>query len=685
MQSKNKRLSILSNLEEFAFYGLPDFDHEQRHQFFTFEPQEWNLIETCSSLHTKIYCALQIGYFKAKNTFFKFSLHKISQDDIGFIITRYFKDQIFSISTITKYEYYFQQQKICKLFEYKIWSNDFLTEINDRAKMIVKRDISPNFIANELLFYLKNQKIVRPGYTALQDIVSSALIQERNRLKLTLQSHLTEEHRKSLDQLYENDKTISELASLKQDPKNFGTSMMRVELQKYHVLKPLYQMAKTIFPHLDISQQNIDHYASLAHHYSVYDLDRFEDEQAYLYLLCYVFKRYQKVNDTLVDAFDFQVKRLEMDIKAKSTLNFYEENLDKQIGRLILLYADDNLSDSLTLGETRQKAFEILPKDSIRSVGEKMMKKPQRKTEMQWKERDKAIQSYKRHLRRLFVDIDFSSLIENNPLLEAIQWMKEAFTKKQSLLQQPSNDFPNSFISKRLEPYLITGGSNGKKINANRYEILVYRQIAKQIQTGALHIGDSIRYRTFYHELVPLKEKENILKTLDIPWLKTPCEDQLDLLFKELHSLWKKFDSSLKKGNLKHFKYDPLKKEVIWTKPKETREREEERQQTFYEKLPICDVADVLRYVNDECGFLSSLTPLKPRYKKQKTDEDQLIAVIIAQAIGIGNYKMAQTSDISYRALETTYEQYIRLLTGSCGRTPKNVSSELGSLPKVFF
>jgi len=101
MQSKNKRLSILSNLEEFAFYGLPDFDHEQRHQFFTFEPQEWNLIETCSSLHTKIYCALQIGYFKAKNTFFKFSLHKISQDDIGFIITRYFKDQIFSISTIS--------------------------------------------------------------------------------------------------------------------------------------------------------------------------------------------------------------------------------------------------------------------------------------------------------------------------------------------------------------------------------------------------------------------------------------------------------------------------------------------------------------------------------------------------------------------------------------------------------
>ena len=71
----------------------------------------------------------------------------------------------------------------------------------------------------------------------------------------------------------------------------------------------------------------------------------------------------------MVDAFDFQVKRLETDIKAKSTSNFYEENLDKQIGRLILLYSDDNLSDSLTLGETRKKAFEILPKDSIQSMG----------------------------------------------------------------------------------------------------------------------------------------------------------------------------------------------------------------------------------------------------------------------------------------------------------------------------
>ena len=31
---QDKRLSILSDLEEFAFYGFPDFDDEQRLNYF---------------------------------------------------------------------------------------------------------------------------------------------------------------------------------------------------------------------------------------------------------------------------------------------------------------------------------------------------------------------------------------------------------------------------------------------------------------------------------------------------------------------------------------------------------------------------------------------------------------------------------------------------------------------------
>jgi hypothetical protein len=55
--SNNKRLSILSDLEAFAFYGPPDFDDEQRSVYFAFEEKEWLLILESRSLHNQVYCA----------------------------------------------------------------------------------------------------------------------------------------------------------------------------------------------------------------------------------------------------------------------------------------------------------------------------------------------------------------------------------------------------------------------------------------------------------------------------------------------------------------------------------------------------------------------------------------------------------------------------------------------------
>jgi len=70
-------------------------------------------------------------------------------------------------------------------------------------------------------------------------------------------------------------------------------------------------------------------------------------------------------------------------------------------------------------------------------------------------------------------------------------------------------------------------------------------------------------------------------------------------------------------------------------------------------------VADVFRFVNGQCQFLSALTPLQPRYAKKVADADSLMAVIIAQAMNHGNQVMARTSDIPYHVLESTYQQYL--------------------------
>ena len=97
------------------------------------------------------------------------------------------------------------------------------------------------------------------------------------------------------------------------------------------------------------------------------------------------------------------------------------------------------------------------------------------------------------------------------------------------------------------------------------------------------------------------------------------------------------------------------------------------------EQLPFCDVADVLHFVNEECQFLSSLTPLQPRYAKQVADENSLLAVIAAQAMNHGNLLMSRTSDIPYHALEATHQQYLRLATLQAAND--RISNAIAELP----
>ena len=64
-----KRLTILSDAEKVALYGLPDFDDFQRVEFLAMTDAERTLALRRKGIEEQIYCLLQIGYFKAKQAF----------------------------------------------------------------------------------------------------------------------------------------------------------------------------------------------------------------------------------------------------------------------------------------------------------------------------------------------------------------------------------------------------------------------------------------------------------------------------------------------------------------------------------------------------------------------------------------------------------------------------------------
>lgn len=67
----NEHLEVLTQAEQAAYYEAPDFNEEQHYEFLTLTQSELDLVMSRSSWGARVYCCLQIAYFRAVNLFFK--------------------------------------------------------------------------------------------------------------------------------------------------------------------------------------------------------------------------------------------------------------------------------------------------------------------------------------------------------------------------------------------------------------------------------------------------------------------------------------------------------------------------------------------------------------------------------------------------------------------------------------
>ena len=271
---------------------------------------------------------------------------------------RYFPGQSLRARSIQRNAFLRQRREIIRLFGYRFWSDPFLPHIQSRAAELAMRDVTPAVILAERIALLRQEKMVRPGYNTLQAVISEALSAERRRLSAVVEKVLDRNAKAALKQLLVRDDALSELAEVQQDAKNFGYRMMALEREKRAAIAPLFRVAKEAVPKLEISQQNAGYYASLATYYTIHDLRRLKPEQTHLYLLCYAKQRYRPFTDHLADAFDFHRKQIEDATKEASEQHFNQVLVARQretprVGRLLLLYVDEDLDDDTPFGSVR--------------------------------------------------------------------------------------------------------------------------------------------------------------------------------------------------------------------------------------------------------------------------------------------------------------------------------------------
>ncbi len=480
-----------------------------------------------------------------------------------------------------------------------------------------------------------------------------------------------------MDSLLINESTLSNLAAIKQDAKDFKLRMMQAECNKLNTMEPIYQITHTLFPILLLSKANIAHYAGLIHYYSVHELrERIKPEQSYLYILCYIWQRYRQINDNLINAFCYHQEHMEEKVKQLQDETLIEHALNQKtelvaLKRLAQLYIDDGIPDDSQFGDVRKKAFTIIDKDMLKNSINSG--KNSQDVAIYWHSVDKLKTYLKSNIRNIASTLAFSSIHKDNTILEALKWIDSVKHKPKHLDDFPENSIPNNLLM-----HLTTkNDQNDSIVILHRYQFWIYKKLANAIRGGSIFLENSLQYRSLSSDLIPMDKKDEILKQINSPVLKKSISQQLDELYAESDRLWTKFDKKLKQGKLKHLYYDEkagtlhLKRSAL--------NKQEQVDHGCYDKLPFNDIVNVIKTVNKSCECLSALTHIQPRYAKSEANIDYLIAVIIAQAMNNGNLKMADIANIPYAILQDTFNSRIRLAT--LRATNNIITNDIAQMP----
>jgi len=663
-----KHLKILEPEEVEAIYGLPVFDDEDRVFYFALSPPEKAILSQLHGIKSYIYYILQLGYFKARRQFFIFTLKQVATDAY-YIQRTYFPDFDLTNLAITKVTRLKQQSLIMELMQYRSCGDDERQQLRMKAQEVARISSRPIYIFRELMAYLTRQRLIAPGYTVLQMMIGNILQREKERLMTIAQSHLTNDQVTSLDSLLANPRGLYEITRLKREPKDFSNKEIDKEIRRGEQIKSLYFAVQKLLPHLDISNESIKYYASLINYYSVFQMSQLDESLAHIYLLCFVYHRYQKLYDNLINCFIYRVRQIHDESKSMAKERVYQYRLEHnrnlhKAGQVLKLFADNTIPAETPFAEVQTRAFAILPESKLTQVADHIIEQTIQLDEQlfQWEHIDQIAHRFKTRLRPLVRTIDFQATAANKSLMAAIHFLKTALQKGKPLTQYKLDQFPRRFISPKNKPYLYTTDSDGKKqILVNRYEFLVYRLLRNNLESGDVFCQDSVHFRSLEDDLLndeQWQEKDSLIIKVDLPILTQTAEEHLAELKELLETRLKQVNERIASGENE---YIDIKKSGRWHLPYSR--ISDTVNDPFFDSLSQVDIQAVFQFVNQHCQFLNGFTHVLHRYAGRKADERTLIACIIAWGTNMGLGRMGQISDLTYQTLATISDNFIRLET----------------------
>jgi TnpA family transposase len=677
MRKKNdKRIKLLSEGEITDLYGLPHFTEHERIHYFSLNQLEKTALNKFAYIHSKVHFILQLGYFKAKRRLFNFKFQEVPHD-VAYVMQTYFTSLDMPRKSPSRNAIAKNNKKILAAMDYHNQPRKAAGIMAEKAKQLMRSLNKPIVILRELFLLLEQEKLVFPEYSTVQTIIGHAIIAEEKRLAVCVKNSVPDESVEVLDALLKVDDLAYAITTLKKSPKSFGYKQIQQEISQHKKYYSLYKLAKTLLPKLGLSRQSISYYASLVDHYNAQALGRFPIEKSRLYLLCYLYSRFQKMHDQLIETFLHYVDKYTQEAKAHAKIMVAEANKDAtknfhKASQLIDMFVDEELALTV-FGDLQGKATAtILSENQIKLVSQYMKNGHVDYLKYEWEYHAENYQCVIKNLRSIFMVMPLETRGKDKHLLKNAAFMKSLFESGKSLNNITRSQFPMSRISSRIKPYLyeIKEIKRNNKIklikvvNPYKYEFSVYQRIAALIYAERIYANDTTAYKSFESDLGVKnfnKDKKKILAQIDSPKLNAPIKDTLDELEKKLDDLTIRVNKRIASGDNKHVKIKKEGNEIIWTLPYP--KKTEEINNPFYNQIPPIHINNLVDFVDQRCHFMDAFTHIKPHQSKSQADKLCIKGAIIANASNLGTYSMSGSCDLDYQSLLQAEKNYIRLET----------------------
>jgi TnpA family transposase len=664
-----KRISLLSDTEITDLYSMPDFNQDEKELYLTLNERECVIINNYSTIKTRVFFILQLGYFKAKQQFFKFDLADV-QSDVEYAISHFFTDTGTITSGRISRDYITRQKNdILKLFDYREWSPKYAPQAESHLCELLRYYPKSHSALRQLLTYFEAQKIIIPSYRNLQDMFTAAYSAEEIRISSIILS-IPNRHQEQLSGLINQEDRISRLNIIRADQKDFQYTAVRAEVEKAQNIVGLYEFSKEFIPTLKLSKNAVRYYSDIAEQYAASRLRQINQPQQWLHAICFIHHRYQQIMDNLIISFIYHVKTI-MD----AGKDYAEAAMMEHASRIIadfpklsqFLQWFPKREKELTYEELSQVAYKILPEEQFPALAEFLDGNTFDKKSAKWKCYLESSRQFTLYLRPILVTVPFVFYKKNSQLMKLISLIKMHYIdgKSPSALKLPDDIL--SSIPKSMMPYLKREPDD-EHIDPHLFEFFVYQKMHHQLDRGRLCCNDSVSYCDIDHDLIDdvlVDNVEKIAAEFGYPKIPIYCDKRLDDALEMLEHAWNQTTENIQLGYNTGFKIKQKNEgQQVWSLLYDS---SEELDDAFFKTLPKVEIADVLMFIGNRIDMWNGFTHIKGRYIKRKKPIPLAInACLLSEAFGFGVKKMAEMSDIDMQLLRGTRQDFIRIDT-LCG------------------